>query len=98
MINDAARDAQHGPGVQVLEELVDAAYRDPRKLREMIERAYWCGRGAPPLPAKPPKPPTVTEAAKELATRLRRKAKVVQECDGREVLLEMAAELDGGVA
>lgn len=73
---------------EVLEALVEQTYRDPRRIRDSVEAAYAAGldagRSAPPL----------TGERKQLAERLRRKAKVVQEYDGRSALLEMAEELE----
>lgn len=75
-----------------VEDLVDEAYRDPSRIRSVIERAFELGRA---VPLATPAPPVVTDGAWVLAARLRRKARVVQEYDGRSALIEMADELEG---
>src|SRR5262249_38331838 len=83
---------QDGAGAQwgnaALEDLVEQAYRDPRRIRETIESAFYLGRGVAPAERCD---------AQALAARLRRKAKVVQEYDRRAALVEMAKELEGAV-
>ena len=68
-----------------LDALVDEAYRDPRKMRDIIRRAFELGSAA----SLPP-----SDAVRRLVARLRRKAKVVQEYDGRSAILEIADELE----
>lgn len=73
-----------------LDLLIEIAYVEPRRLREMIEAAFALGLSQRARAA------LGTSSKARLAARLRRKAKVVQEFDGRSALLEMAAELETG--
>lgn len=72
-----------------LDLLIDEAYRDPRRIRELIEASFALGACTRVRPKG-------GSSNARLAERLRRKAKVVQEYDGRSALLEMADELETG--
>lgn len=73
-----------------LDLLIEIAYSEPRRTREMLEAAFSLGL------SQRARAPLGTTSSKRLAARLRRKAKVVQEFDGRSALLEMATELETG--
>lgn len=73
-----------------LDLLIEIAYSEPRRTREMLEAAFALGL------SQRARAPLGTSSKARLAALLRRKAKVVQEYDGRSALLEMADELETG--
>lgn len=74
------------PGQRLgLERLIERAHRDPYRIRAFLEQAFDLGAGSR-LPGG---------RARDVAARLRRRARVTAECDGRAILLEMADELTG---
>lgn len=77
----------------MIDDLVQLAKHQPHRVHEAIAEAFRRGKVARSLP--PPAPlPTPESAPEEVAKKLRRRALVTGEYDGRAHMLELADELD----
>lgn len=80
----------------MVDDLIQIAKHQPLRIAEAVEEAFRRGSRARSdmPPAHKPLPPKLTTERVALAKRIRRKAQVIQEFDGRTAMLEIADELD----